>query len=151
MKKLQKNFLWFLAGIIALLVLVGGVYVYPKTTDISEIVNGKCGLVVSSPLLNKKITWPLVIKGTVVPQRQNVECSWQTFEGVSGTAQVYMDDNKQGWKPIGNPTIFGPNFSITFDYTKMNFPANTLFKIVFTEENPAVIRTSLIFELPLAL
>ena len=124
-----------------------------KNTDVSADINGKCGLTVSSPLPNEKFTWPLVIKGKVAPQQSQInnDCSWQTFEGVSGTAQLYFNENNKGWKSVGDSVIFGPNLSVTFNYTEIGLPMNTPMKVVFTEENPAVIRSSLVFELPLVL
>ncbi len=124
-----------------------------KNTSSSVGVNGKCGLTVSSPFPNEKFTWPLVIKGKVAPQKSqtNNDCSWQTFEGVSGTAQLYFNENNKGWKSVGDSMIFGPDLSVTFNYTEIGLPMNTPIKVVFTEENPAVIRSSLVFELPLVL
>ncbi len=124
-----------------------------KNTNVSVDINGKCGLTVSSPLSNEKFTWPLVIKGKVAPQQSQInnDCSWQTFEGVSGTAHLYFNENNKGWKSVGESVIFGPDLSVTFNYTEIGLPMNTPMKVVFTEENPTVIRPSLIFELPLIL
>ncbi len=115
--------------------------------------NGKCGLNIFSPSPNEKFTWPLVVKGKVATQRTepSTDCSWQTFEGVSGRAQLYFNEDNKGWKPVGDNVIFGPDFSITFKFTEIGLPMNTPMKVVFTEENPAVIRPSLVFELPLIL
>lgn len=170
MKNNQNGILGFVVGIVVALILTGAAYMYlenknsdssatetqqvansKQNTNAPADINGKCGLTISSPLPNEKFTWPLIIKGKVAPQQSNSECSWQTFEGVSGTVQLYFNENNNGWKSVGNPVIFGPNFSVTFNYTEIGLPMNTPMKVVFTEENPAAIRPSLVFELPLIL
>ncbi len=178
MKNNQKGFLGFTIAIITALILVGGAYVYLKNSDKDSSIlrnqqivddrqnnvpvkdhqnltntNGKCGLTISSHVPNEKFTWPLVIEGKVAPQQSQIDnnCSWQTYEGVSGTAQLYFNENNNGWRPVGNSVIFRPDLSITFNYTEIGLPMNTPIEVVFTEENPAAIRPALVFELPLVL
>ncbi len=159
MKNPRRSFLTIVGGFIIVLVLAGGVCLYleiKNTADVKDIdvytgVNGKCGLTVSSPLPGENFAWPLEIGGKVVTQKAGTDCSWQTFEGVSGTAQLYFDDGGKGWKSAGDSVIFGPEFRITFNYEELGLPTNTALKVVFTEENPAAIRPSLVFELPLIL
>lgn len=154
MKNIQKS---YIIGIVILLILAVGTYLYFKNTtpksdiNISDKLNGKCGLTITSHLPNEKFTWPLVIKGAVASKQANSDCSWQTFENVSGTAQLYYNEDNKGWKSVGDSVIFRPDLSVTFNYTEIALPMNTPMKVVFTEENPAVIRPALVFELPLVL
>lgn len=154
MENNQKGFLGLAIGVIVTLVLAGGTYVYleQNSQNLSEV-NGKCGLTISSHVPNEKFTWPLAIKGKVVPQQSQIDndCSWQTHEGVSGTAQLYFNEDNSGWRSVGDSVIFGPDLLVTFNYTEIGLPMNTPMKVVFTEENPAVIRPALVFELPLVL
>ncbi len=136
----------------------------PETVVSTESV-GKCGLNISNLLPNEKVTWPLIIKGTV-DMKSSGDCTWQTFEGVAGTAQFYIylteenrDGKMKGWTSIGDSVIMNlekvtaekANFTVTFNFTEGGFQMNAPIKIVFTEENPAVIRPSLTLELPLVL
>lgn len=111
---------------------------------------GHCGLVVSSHKPNDLVDWPIVINGKVEQDKLDDNCFWQTFEGVSGTAQLYVyEDNS--WRTIGESQIFGPNFSLNFNFPEAGLQINNPIKIIFTEENPAAQSPSLVFELPLVL
>lgn len=122
----------------------------------------ECGFTVVSILPNSEVSFPLTIKGIV--DRTNYKvlgCSWQTFEGIAGIAQLYFNFGNQGWKPLGNEVpIFVDDWTATttqftstlnFNNEGIGLPFGTKLKIVFTEENPAVINPSLTFELPLLL
>lgn len=124
---------------------------------------GMCGLKISSPLPHEEFTWPLVITGTV-NMKPSPDCTWQTFEGVAGTAQfhIYLTEKDgngkmKGWTSIGNPVIMNlekvsaekAHFTVTFNFNEGGFEMNAPVKIIFTEENPAVTRPSLTLELPL--
>lgn len=117
---------------------------------------GKCGFNIIYPTPNSKVVFPLKIKGTIdKTNKQSKECPWQTSEGVLGTAQLYFNYNDEGWKPAGAPVVVVTKSLLAFDAT-LNFnndgiglPSNVPMKIVFTEENPAVVRPSLTFELPI--
>jgi len=123
---------------------------YKNSEQMNKDVVGHCGFVINSHKPNDLVEWPIIINGEVDQVRIGYNCFWQTFEGVSGTAQLYAyEDNN--WIEIGDPVIFGPNFSINFNFTMAGLKINNPLKIIFTEENPAVQRPSLTFELPLIL
>ena len=125
--------------------------------------NNKCGLTVNSPTPNSSVSFPLTVTGVVDDQiTSKLGCSWQTFEGIAGTAQFYIflnEINHKGWTPIGDVVRMQlessatgkSSFSLVFNYPEGGFQVNAPIKIVFTEENVAVIRPSLTFELPLVL
>lgn len=123
---------------------------YENYDQIKNDVVSHCGFVINSHKPNDLVYWPIVIDGTVEQDSTGYNCFWQTFEGVSGTAQLYAyEDNI--WRPIGNSVIFGPDFSLNFNFTEAGLKMNSPIKIIFTEENPSVERPSLTFELPLVL
>lgn len=123
---------------------------YENYKQLNNDVVGQCGFVISSHKPNDLVEWPIIINGKVAQDRTGYNCFWQTSEGVSGSAQLYAyEDNT--WRPIGNSLIFGPEFSLNFNFTEAGLKMNNPVKIIFTEENPAVQRPSLTFELPLVL
>ncbi len=130
------------------------------TTTAEENTNGKCGFYVTSPEINSKAVFPLTVTGMVDnTNREALGCSWQMFEGQAGIAELYFNYNNEGWKPVGtSSSIIVENWMsektsfktiLNFNNAGIGLPPNTPMKIVFTEENPAVIRPSLTFELPL--
>lgn len=123
---------------------------YEDYKQINNDVVGHCGFVISSHKPDDLADWPIVINGKVEQDRTGYNCFWQTFEDVSGTAQLYAYENNS-WRTIGEPLIFGPNFSLNFDFSEAGLKMNNPIKIIFTEENPSVERPSLTFELPLVL
>lgn len=154
MKNNQKGFTTLLIIVIVILIAAGvGAYSYNRNdtakSETNENAVGKCGLNILSHIPHETVSWPISIKGTVNKEATG-DCFWQTFEGVSGRSQLYIfEDNT--WKPIGNSLIFGNEFLLTFNYAEIGLPMNAPLKIVFTEENAAVVRPDLVFELPLIL
>ncbi len=179
MKHTQSGFINIVVSIIIVLVVIGvGTYFYSKNRipsptehsgDITMSDNepaGKCGLNITNLSSNQKVSWPLIIKGTVDMKHSSDDCAWQTSEGVAGTAQFYIylteknDEGKiKGWTSIGKPVFMNlekivsdkGDFTVSFYFPEGGFQENAPIKIVFAEENPAAIRPSLTFELPLVL
>lgn len=124
---------------------------------VKEESKGKCGFNIIYPTPNSKVSFPLKIKGTLDGKnKQSKECPWQTSEGVLGTAQLYFNYNNEGWKPVGASVIISGKSDKSLFEATLNFnnegiglPSNVPMKIVFTEENPAVVRPSLTYELPI--
>ncbi len=123
-----------------------------KVTSKSVKVNpvGTCGLTINSHKPNDIVDWPIIISGKVSTLKSSEDCAWQTFENISGSARLHVYEDET-WRPIGQPLIFNPVFSLNFNYTEIGLPMNSPIKIVFTEENPSAKKPSLTFELPLVL
>ena len=101
----------------------------------NTIDKNNCGLNITSPIANSKVSFPLTITGTI--------CSWPVFEGQAGVAHLYDFDNGKTWHAVGldvpikvvNWTSAGiKSFSliIPFDNSYAGFSPNTPIKIVFT-------------------
>lgn len=116
-----------------------------------------CDLTVTSLKPNAQVNFPLKVKGTV----NNTEpgCSWLTFEGQAGTAQLFFNYQNKGWKPIGSSVPVkvsnSANKETTFEVV-LNFnngaiglSSGTPMKIVFTSENAAAIKPSKTIEFPI--
>ena len=178
MKNTQSGFINIAISIIVLIIVSVGAYFYtknkiPSPTKHSKDITmnddksvGKCGLNITNLSSNQKVSWPLIIKGAVDMKNSSGDCVWQTSEGIAGTAQFYVylteknnEGKIKGWTTIGKPVFMNleknesdkGDFTISFYFPEGGFQENAPIKIVFTEENPAAIRPSLTFELPLIL
>lgn len=121
---------------------------------------GVCGLIVDSPSVNAKVTFPLTITGRVDnTNAATLGCAWGKFEGEAGSVQLYHNYGNKGWKPVGAATpvqLAGDwmspktTFKVTVSFNNggMGLPAGTPMKLVFTEANAKDGEVDDTFELP---
>jgi|GEM_PF-7089039 len=133
----------------------------PQAATVPAIV-GKCGLSITSPTPNTRVSFPLVIKGMVDNSNsKTLGCSWSMFEGQAGTVQLsYLD--KGVWHPLGvsvpvkvdDWTSTKINFAITLNFNNdgIGLVPGTELKVVFMGENPSgLAANNKTFELPFIL
>ncbi|MEI6528521.1 MAG: hypothetical protein WCO10_02495 [bacterium] len=112
------------------------------TTKVSYA--SKCGLVVTYPTVDSKVSFPLTAKGIVDNSNADkLGCSWNQALSRGGTAQVFYNLRKQGWKEAGIPvpifigsdvassTTFSAPLNIHAD--ALGLTSGTPIKITFTE------------------
>ena len=186
MKNQQKgSIVSILITIIAVLLIVGGIYIYfnnknsapinnnsiqDNKTDSSDKIDttsinttakekANCGLTITSLSPNTKVSSPIVVTGSI---ENSDECNWSVFEGYAGIAQLYFNNQNEGWKPLGvskpvkayNQTVNNAQFSVTLDFNNggIGLPSGTPLKIVISDENASGIPSKTkTFEIPLIL
>ncbi len=122
-----------------------------------------CGMTITSPAKNAKITFPLTISG-VVDNRDYAKlgCSWTMFEGEAGTAQIYYKGTPTSqWSRLGNPVVVpvlnwmteGPvPFSVTLNFNNdgIGLGSTNPMKIVFTDNQQKDNTPATTLELPIS-
>lgn len=157
------------AAVIAVLLVIGGTYLYQKNKDDSVVPQpeigtefiSKCGFTIDSPSADAAVSFPVTITGTIDnTEAETTGCSWIMSEGQAGLATLHYE-TKEGWSlPVDSKPVMVENwmsltspFTVTlnFDNSKEQLPAGYNFKVIFTEENPSGEGTPDTAELPLTL
>lgn len=130
--------------------------VNPNTPRSSELVS-TCGFKVTTLAPNTKVYNPIVIRGTIT--RNSTDCTWKSFEGQAGIAQMYYNSG-QGWQKAGPSSVISTEnensngaawmVPINFLTNPRTLPVGTPLKLVFTEENPSGTSAAHTYELPLS-
>lgn len=123
-----------------------------KTVPMPVLTYGsKCGFTITSPALNTRISFPVVIKG-IIDDSSKLNCSWNHVENRAGTAQSFYNLKNQGWKatgiavPIitsGGPTASTSAFTVSLNAysSALGLTSGTPIKIVFTEQPALNVKT----------
>jgi hypothetical protein len=136
-------------------------YGYPTVPPKPPVVVGKCGLTVTSLSPNDKVGFPLTITGNIDNSNfKQLGCSWGSYKGVGGSAQLYFNYNNEGWKILGKTSmISAPNWTsikssfsttLNFNNSGIGLPSGTPLKIVFSDDNATGLPPDT-FELPIIL
>ncbi len=118
--------------------------VLPKPVTTSY---GTCGFRVTSPAANARVTFPLIVSGTIDNTKADaLGCLWEKTASRAGTAQLYFYSKSAGWQPSGVPVAVTNNglvasvassskFSVTLNAwtTTVGIYSGTPIKITFTE------------------